>query len=172
MSKTSENNYYLNIHHRAIAINVEQNSGIVEQSFSPGHFYVSLQKNADKTYFGKYSQGGSIFKTLFSKAIIHSREEELQTNELEKLEKETGEEYHFYKSIVLTKERYDVTLDYALAKMDGRIASDNYILAINDCTDFVQEVYHEAGLPLYFTTAFKKSRTDKTWFCCCNECFK
>ena len=47
-------------------------------------------------------------------------------------------------------------MDYALSKIDGRIEPGNYILAIDDCTDFVQQVYNKAGLPLYFTTAFSR----------------
>ena len=53
MSKISGNQYYLNIHHRSIAINIDQESGSVEQSSSPGHFYISLQQNDEKKYFGK-----------------------------------------------------------------------------------------------------------------------
>jgi len=154
MSKSSENRYYLNIHHRSIAINIDQDRGVVEQSFSPGHFYVSLQKDEVKQYFGKYPQSSGLPGMLLGKEVISSREEELQTNELKKLKEQTGKEHHSFKSIILTKEQYDNALDYVLSKIDGSIESGNYILAIDDCTDFVQQVYNQAGLPLYFTTAF------------------
>ena len=49
-------------------------------------------------------------------------------------------------------------MDYALSKIDGRIEPGNYMLAIDDCTDFVQQVYNHAGLPLYFTTAFSRGK--------------
>ena len=156
MSKSSNTNYYLNIHHRSIAINMDKNSGIIEQTYSPGHFYVSLQKNEDKQFFGKYSQGKNFLQYFISKEVISSKEEERFTTYLEKLEEQTGEEYHSYKSIILTGEQYDAALDYALSKIDGRIEPGNYILAIDDCTDFVQQVYNKAGLPLYFTTAFSR----------------
>jgi hypothetical protein len=32
MSKSSDNKYYLNIHHRSIAISIDASSGIIEQS--------------------------------------------------------------------------------------------------------------------------------------------
>ena len=156
MSKSSNTNYYLNIHHRSIAININQVSGAVEQSYSPGHFYISLQRNEERQFFGKYSQGQNLIQLLFSKEVIDSDAEELRTHELIKLEEQMGEEYHSYKSIILTGEQYDAALDYALSKIDGRIEPGNYILAIDDCTDFVQQVYNKAGLPLYFTTAFSR----------------
>jgi hypothetical protein len=156
MSKSSDNKYYLNIHHRSIAINIHEESGAIEQSYSPGHFYVSLQKNEAKNFFGKYSQGEGFIRKFFSKELIESKREELYTTALKKLEEQTGEEYHSYKSIILTGEQYDAALDYALSKIDGRIEPGNYILAIDDCTDFVQQVYNKAGLPLYFTTAFSR----------------
>jgi len=161
MSKSSDNKYYLNIHHRSIAINIDENSGIIEQTYSPGHFYVSLQKNEDKQFFGKYSQGGGFIRNFFSKEVVESEREELRTNELIKLKEQTGEEYHSYKSIILTEEQYNSALDYALSKIDGRIEPGNYILAIDDCTDFVQQVYNKAGLPLYFTTAFSRGELIK-----------
>jgi len=48
MSKLTDK-YYLSIHHRSIAININPDDGSIEKSTSPGHFYVSLQKNEDKT---------------------------------------------------------------------------------------------------------------------------
>ncbi len=161
MSKSSDNKYYLNIHHRSIAINIDENSGIIEQTYSPGHFYVSLQKDEEKKFFGKYSQVGGFIRNFFSKEVVESEREELRTNELIKLEERTGEEYHSYKSIILTEEQYNSALDYALSKIDGRIEPGNYILAIDDCTDFVQQVYNKAGLPLYFTTAFPRGELIK-----------
>lgn len=157
MSKSSENKYYLNIHHRSIAINIDQDSGVAEQSFSPGHFYVSLQKDEDKQYFGKYPQSSGLPGMLLGKEVISSKEKGLQTNELEKLKEQTGKEYHTFKSILLTKEQYNAAQEYAFSKIDGSIEPGNYILAIDDCTDFVQQVYNQAGLPLYFTTAFTRS---------------
>ena len=156
MSKTSDNTYYLNIHHRSIAININKSSGNIEPSYSPGHFYISLQQNEKKQFFGKYAQGDSIIRSVFSKEVIASEGEELYTLGIQELEEQTGEEYHSYKSIILTGEQYDAALDYALSKIDGRIEPGNYILAIDDCTDFVQQVYTKAGLPLYFTTAFSR----------------
>lgn len=78
MSKPSENRYYLNIHHRSIAINIDQDSGMIEQSFSPGQFYVSLQKDEVKQYFGKYPQSSGVPGMLLGKEVISLREEELQ----------------------------------------------------------------------------------------------
>ena len=121
MSKSSNTNYYLNIHHRSIAININQVSGAVEQSYSPGHFYISLQRNEERQFFGKYSQGQNLIQLLFSKEVIDSDAEELRTHELIKLEEQMGKAYHSYKSIILTGEQYDSALDYALSKIDGRI---------------------------------------------------
>ena len=115
-----------------------------------------MQRNEERQFFGKYSQGQNLIQLLFSKEVIDSDAEELRTHELIKLEEQMGEEYHSYKSIILTGEQYDAALDYALSKIDGRIEPGNYILAIDDCTDFVQQVYNKAGLPLYFTTAFSR----------------
>ena len=157
MSKASDNKYYLNIHHRSTALNVNQVSGAIEQSFSPGHFFVSLQKNETKQFFGKYAQGKSLFQQLFSKEVIDSKGEELRVIELEKLKTQTGEEYHSYKSIILSKEQYELALDYTRSKIDGSVEPGNYLLAVDDCTDFVQEVYNQAGLPLYFTTIFTRN---------------
>jgi hypothetical protein len=156
MSKSSENKYYLNIHHRSIAINIDQEAGTLEQSASPGHFYVSFQKNDERQFFGKYAQGKQLIKQIIGEEVIVSRQEELFTRQLDMLKALTGKEHHSFKSIILTEEQYDNALDYALSKIDGRIEPGSYILAIDDCTDFVQQVYNKAGLPLYFTTAFTR----------------
>ena len=67
MSKLTDK-YYLSIHHRSIAININPDDGSIEKSTSPGHFYVSLQKNEDKKFFGKYGQGKSLIQHLLSNA--------------------------------------------------------------------------------------------------------
>lgn len=156
MSKASDNKYYLNIHHRSIAINIDQETETLEQSTSPGHFYVSLQKNDERQFFGKYAQGKQLIKQIIGEEVIVSRQEELFTRQLDMLKALTGKDYHSFKSIILTDKQYENALDYALSKTDGRVEPGNYILAIDDCTDFVQQVYNQAGLPLYFTTVFTR----------------
>lgn len=138
MSKSTDK-YYLSIHHRSIAININPDDGFMEQSTSPGHFYVSLQKNEEKKFFGKYAQGKNLIQQFFSKEVIESEREGLYTSGIKALGTQTGEEYHSFKSIIITEEQYDRALDYALSKTDGRIEPGNYIIAINDCTDFVQQ---------------------------------
>jgi hypothetical protein len=50
----------------------------LDMIISPGHFYVSLQKNEDKQYFVKYPQSIGFPGMLLGKEVISSREEELQ----------------------------------------------------------------------------------------------
>jgi len=99
MSKLTDK-YYLSIHHRSIAININPDDGSIEKSTSPGHFYVSLQKNEDKKFFGKYGQGKSLIQHLLSKEVIESEREGLYTSGIKALEAQTGEEYHSFKSII------------------------------------------------------------------------
>jgi hypothetical protein len=150
MKTKSSNTHYLNIHHRSMGLNENKNNNQYNLSFSPGHFYVSLQKDNQKQFFGKYSQEGYIF----GKEIIRSKEEERNTEEIKKLEKETGKKYHSCKSIILIEDQYNSALKYALSKISGKIKESYYILGAKDCTDFVQAVYNKAGLPLYFTVVF------------------
>lgn len=154
MSKYSSHQYYLNIHHRAVAIYTDKENGNLVVGSSPGHFFISLQMNEERKYFGKYAKEEMLVKQVYSSGQIISEGEKQQVNYLEQFKEQTGEEQHFFKSIALSEVQYGNAMKFIAGKLDGSIEPENYVLGFNDCTDFVQEVYHHAGLPLYFTSVF------------------
>lgn len=169
MSKYSSHQYYLNIHHRSMAVSNGADGKTIEVSVSPGHFFVSLQMNEERKYFGKYAKGETLISQIYGKGEILSEREKDYVGHLTKLAEQTGEEYHYFKSIKLTEEQYDAAFKFASSKVvevdtfktdaskaENSVEPESYILGFNDCTDFVQAVYHHAGLPLYFTIAFTR----------------
>lgn len=145
--------YRLNIHHRVASVNDAR----TDVTKSPtGHFFVSLQKNDEHIFYGKYSQGGGLIKIIFGLEKIESKKEEELFYHLKELEKINKQKYLHTKTFYLTEDQYDNALKYANKKVTGEIPAEKYILGGADCADFAQCMYYAVGLHLYFSSAFSR----------------
>ncbi|XP_055326976.1 uncharacterized protein LOC129580517 [Sitodiplosis mosellana] len=144
--------YKLNIHHRAAVVNNGYTK--VEKSIT-GHFFISLERNGERRYFGKYPKGGGPIKAIFGREKIESDKEEEFVLCLQKFEIRNNQKYLDTKTINLTEVQYSNAVEYAESKSEGKIAQNRYVLGLSDCADFVQSVYNAAGLPLYFSSVYR-----------------
>lgn len=141
----SKKDYYLNIHSRNINVK-EKESGELEQGKSlTGHFYISLQAEEAKKFFGVYPEDNIVISNA---KLETNKEKLLHEGIIEFSKKET--DHVFTKQIRLTKEQYEKAKEYA------ETHTGKYVIGLADCADFVQSVYNAAGLPLYFTTAYSQ----------------
>jgi hypothetical protein len=152
--ETPEEKYSLYIHHRNTAV-IENVTGQLQQTKSSGHFYLNFQRNSDKTFFGKHPSKGNLF---FGKAEIRTDAEELTHYQLnDDLPNQTGKKHVDTVQIDLTKEQYDKGLGHAKAVSELK-GGEYYVIGFADCVDFVQSVYHAAGLPFYFTQVYSRQQ--------------
>ena len=153
----SKQDYFLNIHHRNIAVQ-EGKTGELEQIKSHGHFFISLEtNNVDPSFFGRYPVDSNGMGLLIGFGVVETNKEKEIHKGIDKKSKETGEDYISTKKIRLTDIQYNKALEYAMSTVKDSIGKNDYIVGIADCTDFVQSVYNSAGLPLYFTSVYTKS---------------
>lgn len=145
--------YKLNIHYRAAVLS--DGFTKVEKSIT-GHFFISLEKNGERFYFGKYPKGGGPIKTIFGSEKIESKKEADYVLCLKQFEIRDNQKYLDTKTIKLSEEQYSRAFEYAKSKSEGKIATKMYVLGLADCADFVQSVYNAAGLPLYFSSAYRR----------------
>lgn len=149
---SQESEYKLNIHHRAAVVSDGYTK--VEKSIT-GHFFISLEKNGERQYFGKYPRGGGPIKSIFGREKIESEKEAESVLCLQQFEIKNNQKYLHTKTINLSAEQYNKAFEYAKSKSEGKMAK-MYVLGLADCADFVQSVYNAAGLPLYFSSAFRR----------------
>lgn len=150
---SQESKYKLNIHYRASVLNNGYTK--VEKSIT-GHFFISLEKNGERKYFGKYPKGGGPIKSFFGREKIESQKEADSVLCLQQFEIRNNQKYLDTKTINLSDEQYNKALEYAKSKSEGKIAEKLYVAGLADCTDFVQSIYNAAGLPLYFSSVYRQ----------------
>lgn len=148
--------YFLNIYHRSIDVQ-EGIEGELEQAKSHGHFYLSLEANKAHKFFGRYpANTDEVINRFVGTAIIETDKEESKHKNAIKLSEQDRENYVFIKKIRLTNTQFEKALQYA--NNNAELKNGEYIIGINDCTDFIQSVYNAAGLPLYFTSAYTQQQ--------------
>lgn len=150
---SQESTYKLNIHHRAAVVSNGYTK--VEKSIT-GHFFISLEKNGERRYFGKYPKGGGPIKIIFGREKIESEKEAEFVLCLQQFEIRNNQKYLDTKTINLTEVQYKKAVEYAESKSEGKLAKKMYVLGLADCADFVQLVYNAAGLPLYFSSVYRR----------------
>lgn len=133
----------LNIHYRNAT--PDDACSTVKKS-SSGHFFISLQLDGIATFFGKYSDG-----IFLASEMIKSQTEAKFYACLMNLDENSDLKSLTTKSVKLTDDQYEKAMLY-LKNREARI----YTAGIDDCVDFAQEVYNAAGLPLYFTSLYKR----------------
>lgn len=138
--------YKLHIFHR----NVTVDCACTKAEPTIGHFFIGLEEHCKVSIFGKY--------VSFLTKKIESEKEAKTIRCMQKLQLENQEKYFDTKTIVLTKEQYDKAFEFIKNRKLGW-----YIPLLADCADFVQSVYNAAGLPLYFTSVYRRDETTTTW---------
>ena len=156
MSK--HNNYFLNIFHRNISVD-EDNQNHLQSNKSPGHFYLMLDSSEKQSFFGKFPKKGDWFNLnqLVGGSQINTFEQEDEHEKLSEYLKLNPSKGLLSRKIVGLKEHeYTSAFNFAVSKCEGQAKEGIYIIGFLDCTDFVQSVYHAAGLPLYFTILYTR----------------
>lgn len=155
MSKHS--NYFFNIFHRSISV-IEKEKNQMQEEWSTGHFYLMLESSEQKSFFGKYpKQSDSIIKLAIGESEVVREGEGFRHNKLiEFAEQNQSKNVLSSKAIPLCEKEYHSALKFAISKCEGKDKEGMYIILFKDCTDFVQSVYHAAGLPLYFTILYTR----------------
>lgn len=143
-SSLPPNQYRLNIYHRNAT--ADGNCECVSMSLT-GHFFISLEGYGTEAFVGRYTTN-PIFP---SPEVLHSREEALTVKCMQKLEAQDNKKYLDKKTIKIDKEKYEKALLFIENK-----EPELYNLFTNNCIDFVQQVYNGTGLPLYFTSVYRK----------------
>lgn len=113
-----------------------------------GHFFVSLEKNGKEQPFGLYPAKN--FLTGYGE-IKESHEMLFAYNILLRSVK-NGERRLNRKTINLAPEEYLKARKFIWKLLVSRKVT--YIFGKYDCTDFVQSVYHAAGLPLHYALLY------------------
>lgn len=146
--------YCFCIHQR----NVKVDDRCSKISWCVGHFFLSLEKNGEAIFFGKHPERNGI-KVFYDREKIKTMEEAQSFSCLTSLQERDNKPYVKTKTIILNEEEYEKALKYAKSKCEGEV-SGIYKLWGDNCTDFIQEVYNIAGLPLYFTSVFRTEDLD------------
>jgi hypothetical protein len=109
-----------------------------------GHFKVGL-KNVDGniTWFGKSPIGRGI-ERLHGPGKVFMNETHQELKFLLP---------HLKKEIPLSTQQYDQAMKFGL---QSHKEDTKYTAGWNDCADFVQKMYHAAGLPIYFSSLFTR----------------
>jgi hypothetical protein len=152
MSKQKD--YFFNVYHRNISVNEE-----IQKEVSPGHFYLMLESGFKQSFFGKYPKNtDSINLNLIAgESKISTEDEKVKHQKIEEyLEQNPSENILCRKTAPLNKEEYKHAFSYAVSKCEGTDREGIYIIGMADCSDFVQAVYHAAGLPLNFTILYTR----------------
>lgn len=147
-SNIPKNQYRLNIYHRSAS--ADENCNIVSR-ISFGHFFISLEGNGSEAFVGRYSEN----PTIIGPEILHSQLEARTFTCLQKLEVQDNKKYLDKKTIKINKEEYEKAIRFIQEK-----EPELYNAFTNNCIDFVQQVYNGTGLPLYFTSVYRKYHFD------------
>lgn len=146
--KGTQANYFLNIYHD-VAIDELSDIDLVINNSSPGHFYIGVVEGELVKSYG--FNPDVPWKILAANGRVRSEDDRLKR--AKKYEVEKSQNILCTKSIPLTYDQYHLAKAY-INKWEG--VTQTYTIGLHDCTDFVQEVYHETGLSLYFTKVFTK----------------
>lgn len=146
--KGTQANYFLNIYHDVAIIELSDIDSVINNS-SPGHFYIGMVEGELVKSYG--FNPDVPWKILAANGRVRSEDDRLKR--AKKYEVEKSRNILCTKSIPLTYDQYHLAKAY-VNKWEG--VTQTYTIGLHDCTDFVQEVYHETGLSLYFTKVFTK----------------
>lgn len=149
--------YFLNIYHD-VYLEQDEDIGTIDKTLSSlvGHFYVGLLSKHDKNEktFGKGPiEGGNL---ITDGTVIIGRggvvDENSRLSLAKKYQEEKGEQVLDARVIPLTANQY--CNSYQFAKASEQDNNHLYIACGRDCVDFVQSVYHAAGLSFHFTKCY------------------
>ncbi|WP_341764463.1 hypothetical protein [Candidatus Tisiphia endosymbiont of Beris chalybata] len=151
MSKRQK--FSLNIHHRSIKLSnhsvIHPNKGLLA-----GHFYIGLERNGKEIFLNKYP------KTIgFLDNLVDAKEIKMELaavyGSIQTIEGQPLTQSITTQIIPLTAEQFAKAYTYAVARLESKEEKPYLILSGN--AEYVQSVYHAAGLPLYFTTIYTQN---------------
>jgi hypothetical protein len=139
---------FLTIYHD-VGLKLEESTNLVVKTFSFGHFYLGLSNGEINVSYG--FNPINIANSIIGKGKVKTEDERLSLHN--QYEQQTQNSLLYSKHIPLSFVQYCKATSY-VEKYLG--VKQTYIVAERDCSDFVQDVYHETGLSLYFTKVFTK----------------
>lgn len=149
--------YFLNIYHD-VYLEQDEDVGTINKTLRSlvGHFYVGFASKldgSDKT-FGKRSIEDGNLITDGTAIIGRGRvvDENSRLSLSKKYQAEKGEQVVDTRVIPLTANQYFNS--YQFAKVSEQDNNHLYVAGGYDCADFVQSVYHAAGLSFHFTKCY------------------
>ncbi len=149
--------HFLNIYHD-IYLKEDRNTKEITKTLNSlvGHFYVGFASKCDgsERTFGKGPiEGGNL---ITDGTVIIGRggvvDENSRLSLTKKYQEEKGEQVLDVRVIPLTANQY--CNSYQFAKASEQDNNHLYIAGGYDCADFVQSVYHAAGLSFHFTKCY------------------
>jgi len=157
--------HFFNIYHRSITLEKNEKTNEWQEGASPGHYYIGLETEGVEAIFGKNPKSEDLKKQIYGESEILTIDEEWLHKRIQKFSVEKNKDFITVKKIVLTDDQFKNAFEYALSKKTGEDQEGNFIIGVSDCTDFVQDVYHAAKLPLYFTSVYSSEELTNmdTW---------
>lgn len=154
--------YFLNIHHKSADAYSYYTYSDHATNFSlpasSGYFYISLQSPGNPvSYFSGYPYNPELYNSGLPQSMIMSSEQKKAHFDLQQSSKDSGIQLLHTKRIGITSEQYFLAWKYAMKQTNGAFVDRVYSLKVQDWTDFVQSVYHVAGLPLFFSVVYSSS---------------
>lgn len=149
--------YFLNIYHD-VYLEQDEDVGTINKTLRSlvGHFYVGFASKLDgsEKTFGKRSIEDGNLITDGTAIIGRGRvvDENSRLSLSKKYQAEKGEQVVDTRVIPLTANQYFNS--YQFAKVSEQDNNHLYVAGGYDCADFVQSVYHAAGLSFHFTKCY------------------
>jgi len=140
--------HFLAIYHD-VALKLNRTEEKLIKDISTGHFYIGLITEEDASSYG--FNPTSLIDVFGGMGVVGVENERLARSK--RYEEETKEEVLCTKLIPLTYQQYSKANLFVEHNLG---IETEYKIGHRDCVDFVQDVYHETGLSLYFTKVFTK----------------
>ncbi|WP_375326826.1 hypothetical protein [Candidatus Tisiphia endosymbiont of Nemotelus uliginosus] len=145
--------FSLNIHHRSIRLSTDS-TRYTDQKLLAGHFYIGLEREGKEIFFNKYPIKVGFLDNLIDSQIIKS-ELIAVYGSIQAIESYKLIQCITTNIIPLTAAQFAKAYTYVVDQVESKIKTSYTELSGN--ADYVQSVYHAAGLPLYFTTIYTKN---------------
>lgn len=158
-----DTNYSLHIHHRGVEIK-EVLPKMKKHALAAGHFYCSLEKDGKVSFFTNYPREVSLLSHLINGQELYNALEAVYGDDaMKNIEAKSLVQRITTKTIHLTEEQFTKAYDYAKSYTTRQVGdnTEKHVAKPYDdgikAANFIQTVYHEAGLPLNFTSVYTRS---------------